>query len=144
MAPKCRNRCHTPTSLAELLRTRAPERIVLEATGGYESVIAAALASEQLPVVVVNPRQVRDFDRATGQLAKTDQLDAHVLAHFAAAIQPEVRPLPDATTRALSALVARRRQLQDMLTACFLLGGVRRDSDGDIANRCFRGVRSLQ
>jgi transposase len=104
-------------SLVEQLRTYTPERIVLEATGGYESVIAAALVSEQLPVVVVNPRQVRDFARATGQLAKTDQLDAHVLAHFAAAIQPEVRPLPDATTRALSALVARRRQLQDMLTA---------------------------
>jgi transposase len=104
-------------SLAERLRTYTPERIVLEATGGYESVVAAALASEQLPVVVVNPRQVRDFARATGQLAKTDQLDAHVLAHFAAAIQPEVRPLPDATTRTLSALVARRRQLQDMLIA---------------------------
>jgi transposase len=104
-------------TLAEQLRAYTPERIVLEATGGYESVVVAALVSEQLPVVVVNPRQVRDFARATGQLAKTDQLDAHVLAHFAAAIQPAIRPLPDATTRALSALVARRRQLQDMLTA---------------------------
>ena len=104
-------------TLTDQLRALGPERIVLEATGGYEIVVAAALASEQLPVVIVNPRQVRDFARATGQLAKTDQLDAHVLARFAAAIQPEVRPLPDATTRALSALVARRRQLQDMLTA---------------------------
>ena len=104
-------------ALIERLRALTPERIVLEATGGHEIVVAAALTSEQLPVVVVNPRQVRDFARATGQLAKTDQLDAHVLAHFAAAIQPQVRPLPDATTRALSALVARRRQLQDMLIA---------------------------
>jgi transposase len=66
--------------LAERLHVLAPERIVLEATGGYESIVAAALVGEQLPVVVVNPRQVRDFARATGQLAKTDQLDAHVLA----------------------------------------------------------------
>lgn len=68
-------------------------------------------------MVIVNPRQVRDFARATGQLAKTDRLDAAVLAHFAEAIRPEVRALPDATARALSALVARRRQLQDMVTA---------------------------
>src|SRR6185312_15864351 len=95
----------------------APERIVLEATGGFELGVAAALAANQLPVVIVNPRQVRDFARATGQLAKTDRLDANVLAHFGEAIQPEVRPLPDATARALSALVGRRRQLQDMLTA---------------------------
>ena len=94
-----------------------PERIVLEATGGYELVLAGALAASQLPVVIVNPRQVRDFARATGQLAKTDRLDAQVLAHFAEAIHPEVRPLPDATARALSALVTRRRQLQEMVTA---------------------------
>jgi transposase len=90
---------------------------VLEATGGYEVVVAAALASSQLPVVIVNPRQVRDFARATGQLAKTDRIDAQVLARFAEAIRPEYRPLPDVTTRALSALVIRRRQLQEMLTA---------------------------
>jgi transposase len=95
----------------------APERIVLEATGGFELGVAAALAANQLPVVIVNPRQVRDFARATGQLAKTDRLDANVLAHFGEAIQPEVRPLPDATARGLSTLVGRRRQLQDMLTA---------------------------
>jgi transposase len=110
----------TPAGLDRLvdrLRALTPERIVLEATGGYEVVVAAALASSQLPVVVVNPRQVRDFARATGQLAKTDRLDAQVLAHFAEAIRPEVRPVPDTTTRALSVLVARRRQLQEMLTA---------------------------
>jgi len=104
-------------SLVERVSTLKPERIVLEATGGYEVVVAAALASSQLPVVIVNPRQVRDFARATGQLAKTDRIDAQVLAHFAEAIRPETRPLPDATTRALSALMTRRRQLQEMLTA---------------------------
>jgi transposase len=103
--------------LVEQLRERQPERIVLEATGGYEVLVAAELGLAGLSVVVVNPRQVRDFARATGQLAKTDRLDAAVLAHFAEAIQPQVRALPDATARALSALVARRRQLQEMLTA---------------------------
>jgi transposase len=105
------------SSLVDRVRALRPERIVLEATGGYEAVVAAALATNDLPVVIVNPRQVRDFARATGQLAKTDCIDAQVLAHFAEAIRPEARPLPDATTRALSALVARRRQLQEMLTA---------------------------
>lgn len=104
-------------SLVERASALKPDRIVLEATGGYEVVVAAALASSQLPVVIVNPRQVRDFARATGQLAKTDRIDAQVLAHFAEAIRPETRPLPDATTRALSALMTRRRQLQEMLTA---------------------------
>jgi transposase len=104
-------------ALVERCVALAPERIVLEATGGFESGVAAALAAEQLPVVIVNPRQVRDFARATGQLAKTDRLDAQVLAHFAEAIHPEVRPVPDADARALSALVARRRQLQEMITA---------------------------
>lgn len=89
----------------------------LEVAGGFEVLVAADLASRQLPVVIVNPRQVRDFARATGQLAKTDRLDSQVLARFAEAIQPELRPLPDATTRALSAHVSRRRQLQEMLTA---------------------------
>jgi transposase len=104
-------------ALAEQLTALAPERIVLEASGGYEAAVAAALVDHGLPVVVVNPRQVRDFARAIGQLAKTDRLDAEVLARFGEAIHPEVRALPDATTRAVRALVSRRRQLQEMLTA---------------------------
>jgi len=103
--------------LVERLRTLQPIRIVLEATGGYELAAVAALGIGGLPVVVVNPRQVRDFARSTGQLAKTDALDAQVLALFAARIQPQLRPLPDATTRELSAVLARRRQLIDMRTA---------------------------
>jgi transposase len=91
--------------------------IVLEATGGLERAAVAALALEGLPVVVVNPRQVRDFAKATGQLAKTDALDAAVLAHFAQAIHPAPRPLPDAHSQALTALVERRRQVVGMLTA---------------------------
>jgi transposase len=109
-----------PAELAALvarLRDARPERIVLEATGGYETPVVAALAAAGLPVVVVNPRQVRRFAEATGQLAKTDTLDATILAHFAEAIRPEVRPLPDAAARTLAALVARRRQLIDMRTA---------------------------
>ena len=103
--------------LIERLRTLQPERIVLEATGGYELAAVAALGIAGLPVVVANPRQVRDFARSTGRLAKTDALDAQVLALFAARIQPELRPLPDVTTRELSAVLARRRQLIDMRTA---------------------------
>jgi transposase len=92
-----------------------PTVIVLEATGGLKVPLAGALAAVGLPVVVVNPRQVRDCARATGQLAKTDRLDAPVLAHFADAIRPPVRPVPDEQTQALAALVARRRQLIEML-----------------------------
>jgi len=92
-------------------------RIVLEATGGLEVPLVGALAGAGLPVVVVNPRQVRDFARATGQLAKTDVLDAQILAHFAEVIRPPLRPLPDAQTQVLAALVARRRHLVEMLTA---------------------------
>jgi transposase len=103
--------------LVERLARREPERIVLEATGGYELAALAALASAGLPVVAVNPRQVRDFARSTGRLAKTDALDAQVLAQFAAAVRPALRPLPDAATRELSALLARRRQLVEMRTA---------------------------
>jgi transposase len=103
--------------LAERLSTLRPTIIVLEATGGFELAPAAALVAVGLPVVVVNPRQVRDFARAIGKLAKTDRLDAQVLAHFADAVRPELRPLPDETSHALAALVARRRQLVDMLTA---------------------------
>jgi transposase len=103
--------------LVERLKALAPDRIVLEATAGYELPVLAALGSAGLPVVAANPRQVRDFARATGRLAKTDALDAQVLAQFAAVVRPTVRPLPDAATRELSALVARRRQLVDMRTA---------------------------
>jgi transposase len=107
-------------SLDELvgrLQGMQPELIVLEATGGREGSTVAALAAAGLPVAVVNPRQVRDFARAVGQLAKTDVLDAQVLAHFAQAIHPTPRPLPDAQAQELAALLARRRQLIQMLTA---------------------------
>jgi transposase len=114
-------RCPTdPAGLASIvarLLAVQPQLVILEATGGYEAPLVAALAAAGLPVVVVNPRQVRRFAEATGQLAKTDTLDAAVLAHFAEAIRPEVRPLPDEATVALAALVARRRQLIDMRTA---------------------------
>lgn len=105
------------TELVERLRVLAPGLIVLEATGGLERLVAAALALAGLPLAVVNPRQVRDFAKATGRLAKTDALDAAALAHFAEAIRPEPRPLPDAASQALAALVERRRQVVGMLTA---------------------------
>jgi transposase len=94
-----------------------PALVVLEATGGLEVPVTAALATAGLAVAVVNPRQVRDFAKATGQLAKTDALDAHVLAHFAEVIRPMPRPLPDAEAQVLSALVTRRRQVIAMLVA---------------------------
>ena len=94
-----------------------PALVLLEATGGLELPLVAALAAAVLPVVVVNPRQVRDFAKATGTLAKTDSLDAAVLAHFADAVRPEVRPLKDAETQVLSSLVARRQQVMTMLVA---------------------------
>ena len=106
--------------IAELvgrLRALRPQLIVLEATGGLERLVVAALALADLPVAVVNPRPVRDFARATGQRAKTDALDAAALAHFAAALHPPPRPLPDAQQQALAALVERRQQLVGMLTA---------------------------
>ena len=98
-------------------RGAPPALIVLEATGGYELLCAGALAAAALPVVVVNPRQVRDFARATGQLAKTDRIDADVLALFAERVRPAVRPLADDAQQELDALLARRRQLLDMLQA---------------------------
>jgi transposase len=104
-------------ALAEQLAALAPERIVLEASGGYEAAVVAVLVERELPVVVANPRQVRDFARAIGELAKTDRIDAQVLARFGEAIRPEVRAMPDATTRAVRSQVSRRRQLQEMLTA---------------------------
>jgi transposase len=94
-----------------------PQVIVLEATGGYEAPVVAELCLAGLPVAVVNPRQVRDFAKASGHLAKTDRLDAQVLAHFAAALRPTPRPLPDAQAQELAALVERRRQLVAMRTA---------------------------
>jgi len=106
------------TGAVERLQALQPTLIVLEATGGLEVPLAGALAAVGLPVVVINPRQVRDFARATGQLAKTDRLDAQILARFAEAIRPPVvRPVPDEQTQALAALVARRRQLIEILTA---------------------------
>lgn len=104
-------------TLVERLRATAPTLVVLEATGGYELLCVAGLAAAGLPVVVVNPRQVRDFARATGQLAKTDRIDADVLALFAERVRPAVRPLPDAEAQELEALLARRRQLLEMLQA---------------------------
>ncbi len=103
-------------NLTKRLSTQAPTLIVLEATGGLETPLALALATDRLPVVVVNPRQVRDFAKATGQLAKTDTLDAKVLARFAAAVRPEMRQIKDQETRELAALVTRRRQLVEMLS----------------------------
>jgi len=104
-------------ALVERLLPLEPTLIVLEATGGLEVRLAAALAAAALPVAVVNPRQVRSFARAMGRLAKTDRLDAEAIACFAEAVRPPVRPLPDETTRHLGALVARRRQLLEMLVA---------------------------
>ena len=95
----------------------SPKLIVLEATGGLERRAVAALAGAALPVVAVNPRQVRDFAKATGRLAKTDAIDAAVLALFAERIRPEVRPLRDEETQELEALIVRRRQVVDMITA---------------------------
>ena len=94
-----------------------PNAVLLEATGGLEVPLVSALAAAALPVVVVNPRQVRDFARATGKLAKTDALDAQVLAHFAEAVRPPARPLRDEDTQELNSLTTRRNQLMTMLVA---------------------------
>lgn len=104
-------------ALRAKLAASPPTLIVLEATGGYELAVVAALVESQLPVVVVNPRQVRDFAKATGELAKTDALDALVLARFAERVRPAIRPLADDAQQALDALVTRRRQLLEMLQA---------------------------
>lgn len=110
----------TPSALDTLVTRVAqvqPTVIVVEATGGYEGPVVAACAASGLPVAVVNPRHVRAFAQALGRTAKTDAIDAQVLAQFGARVQPVVRPLPDAATQALAALVARRRQLLEMLGA---------------------------
>ncbi len=104
-------------SLVKQLQDLAPTLIILEATGGLETKLVSALAAIGLPVVVVNPRQVRDFAKATGKLAKTDAIDADVIAHFGEAIRPKVRPLKDEQTQLLTDLLARRRQLVEMLAA---------------------------
>ena len=104
-------------ALIKILKSRRIERIVLEATGGLERPLVAALVSASLPVVVVNPRHTRDFARATGRLAKTDAIDAQMLAQFAQAIRPEVRPIAGPEHVAFKELVARRRQLVEMHTA---------------------------
>ena len=103
--------------LCERLLQLAPGLVVLEATGGFETVVASALAASQLPLAVVNPRQIRDFARSIGRLAKTDAIDAEVIARFAAAVQPEPRPVPDEEALMLGELVARRRQLIEMMVA---------------------------
>lgn len=105
------------TALVQQLGALSPTLIVLEATGGMEIPLTSALATARLPVVVINPRQVRDFAKASGHLAKTDALNAQVLAQFAEVMRPQPRPLPDADTRALAVLLTRRRQLVAMLTA---------------------------
>lgn len=110
----------TPDAIEQLVARLArdqPTLIVLEATGGYERAVVGACGAAHLPVAVVNPRQVRAFAHALGRTAKTDAIDAHVLAVFGARVQPEARPVPSAATVALAALVARRRQLLDMLGA---------------------------
>lgn len=104
-------------SRAARLQGLAPTLVLLEATGGLELPVTSVLAAAGVPVAVVNPRQVRDFAKAKGLRAKTDALDAAVLAHFAEAIRPVPRPVPDATTQTLAALVTRRRQLVEMRTA---------------------------
>ena len=103
--------------LISQMREMSPALVVLEASGGLELPLVAALAAAELPVVVVNPRQVRDFARATGTLAKTDALDAAVLAHFADAVRPSVRPLRDAETQVLNSLTARRHQVMTILVS---------------------------
>src|SRR5881394_2181585 len=105
------------TALVARLRPLGPALIVCEATGGFERAAIAALAAAGIPVVVANPRQVRDFARSTGQLAKTDRLDAGILALFAERVRPAPRPLTDEATRLLDALLTRRRQLLEMIVA---------------------------
>jgi len=104
-------------ALVERLRTLAPTLVVMEATGGYEVVVASAVGAVRLPLAVVNPRQIRDFGRATGKLAKTDRLDAAAIAHFAEAVRPPARPIADAEAQLLGELVARRRQVVEMIVA---------------------------
>lgn len=124
-------------ALVARLGALEPYLVVLEATGGFELTVAAALAAAGMPLAVVNPRQIRDFARATGQLAKTDALDAKVIACFAERVRPEPRPVPDAQARALGELVARRRQIIEMMTA-------ERNRRGQLTSRrLIKGVERL-
>jgi transposase len=104
-------------ALVARLVAECPVLVVLEATGGFERSVIMALAAAGLPVAVVNPRQARDFARATGRLAKTDRIDAGVLAHFAQAVRPKPRSLPEEEAQVFGAILARRRQIVGMLTA---------------------------
>lgn len=130
----------TAEGLAELVRRLTPLRptlVVLEATGGLEAMVVAELVRGGLAVAVVNPRQVRDFAKATGRLAKTDALDARMLAHFARAIRPQARPVPDEAARELDALLDRRRQLVGMRTMeqnrlGSVTGRIRRDLEAHV------------
>lgn len=111
--------CNKPKgwlALVKRLKKLKPSLVVLEATGGFEMLVTAELHHANLPVVVMNAKRVRDFARATGRLAKTDKLDAQVIAHFAAAVRPALRPLPSEEEEQLTALLTRRRQLMDMRT----------------------------
>ena len=103
--------------LVERLQALLPRLVVMEATGGYETVVASAVGAAQLPLAVINPRQIREFARATGKLAKTDRIDAAVIAHFAEAVRPPARPIADTQALALGELVARRRQVIEMMVA---------------------------
>jgi transposase len=103
--------------MADFIKPFLPLLIVFEATGGLETAAVGMLIAKGLPVVVINPRQVRDFAKATGKLAKTDAIDAHLIARFAEAVRPEVRPLKDEETQKLTALITRRRQIVEMITA---------------------------
>jgi len=104
-------------ALVARLQTLAPQLVVVEATGGFETVVASAIGAAGLPLAVINPRQIRAFATACGQMAKTDRLDAQVVAHFAEAVQPEARAIPDESARALGELVTRRRQIIGMMVA---------------------------
>ena len=117
---ECQSMAHDEASIEGLVaqwRELRPRLIVLEATGGFERRLSRALASAELRFTIVNPRHVRNFAKATGQLAKTDRMDALILARYAEAIRPAVRPLPDEATQELQALIARRRQIIEMMVA---------------------------
>ncbi|XGV98993.1 MAG: transposase [Leptolyngbya sp. BL-A-14] len=105
----------TPKTLVQRLQPLQPVLAVMEATGGLETSAAATFGAAQIPADVLNPRQARDFAKATGKLAKTDAIDAQVLAHFAEAVQPEVRPIANKESQQLAELVTRRRQTVEML-----------------------------
>lgn len=111
---------NSPDGVDELikrLKPIEPRLVVFEATGGYETLAVSSLSAAGLPVVVVNPRQIRDFAKSIGRLAKTDVIDAGVIAHFASAVRPELRPLKDTASQELTGLVTRRRQIVDMIVA---------------------------